>query len=223
MPTPEVLAREKIDQLLTAAGWAVQDYRAYNPSASQGIALREVPLASGRCDYLLLVDHIPVGVIEAEKQGTTLSTIADQPGPLRQKSSRFPRRTASEKHRGPPFRLRIHRRRNPFPRPARSRHPLAPRLCLSPATNFRLLAYEARQAPRAPSSTRLRTSAYGLRQRPRKEWHRRHAGHARLPDRGHHQPRKILRRRSSPRSYPDGDRFGYLYPRGLEQLPVHSS
>ena len=72
--------REKIDQLLTAAGWAVQDYRAYNPSASQGIALREVPLASGRCDYLLLVDRVPVGVIEAKKEGTTLSTVADQSG-----------------------------------------------------------------------------------------------------------------------------------------------
>src|ERR1039458_9941339 len=80
MPTPEDLAREKIDQLLTAAGWAVQNYRAYNPSASQGIALREVPLASGRCDYLLLVDRVPVGVIEAKKEGTTLSTVADQSG-----------------------------------------------------------------------------------------------------------------------------------------------
>jgi hypothetical protein len=38
MPTPEDLAREKIDQLLIAAGWAVQDYRAYNPSASRGVA-----------------------------------------------------------------------------------------------------------------------------------------------------------------------------------------
>jgi len=52
MLTPEDLAREKIDQLLIAAGWAVQDYRAYNPSASKGIALREVPPASGRCDSL---------------------------------------------------------------------------------------------------------------------------------------------------------------------------
>jgi len=80
MPTPEDLAREKIDQLLTAAGWAVQNYRAYNPTSSQGIALREVPLASGRCDYLLLVDRVPVGVIEAKKEGTTLSTVADQSG-----------------------------------------------------------------------------------------------------------------------------------------------
>ncbi len=76
--TPEQTARAKIDALLDAAGWAVQDYKAFNPGASRGIALREVPLASGRCDYLLLVDRIPVGVIEAKKEGTTLSTVADQ-------------------------------------------------------------------------------------------------------------------------------------------------
>jgi len=80
MPTPEAQAREKIDALLVAAGWVVQDYKAFNPSAARGIALREVPLASGRCDYLLLVDRAPAGVIEAKKEGTTLSAVADQSG-----------------------------------------------------------------------------------------------------------------------------------------------
>jgi type I restriction enzyme, R subunit len=78
MSTPEERAREKIDELLIAAGWAVQDYKAFNPGAALGIALREVPLASGRCDYLLLVERIPLGVIEAKKEGTTLSTVSDQ-------------------------------------------------------------------------------------------------------------------------------------------------
>lgn len=77
---PEQNARENIDALLGAAGWVVQDYRAFNPSAARGIALREVPLKSGRCDYLLLVDRQPVGVIEAKKAGTTLSAVADQSG-----------------------------------------------------------------------------------------------------------------------------------------------
>ena len=36
---PEQQAREKIDQLLTTAGWAVQDYTKYNPAAALGIAL----------------------------------------------------------------------------------------------------------------------------------------------------------------------------------------
>ena len=76
--SPEAAARQKIDALLIAAGWAIQDYKAFNPGAARGIALREVPLDSGRCDYLLLVDRIPLGVIEAKKEGTTLSTVSDQ-------------------------------------------------------------------------------------------------------------------------------------------------
>jgi type I restriction enzyme, R subunit len=78
--SPEAAARLKIDELLVAAGWAIQDYKAFNPSAARGIALREVPLESGRCDYLLLVDRIPLGVIEAKKKGTTLSTVSEQSG-----------------------------------------------------------------------------------------------------------------------------------------------
>ena len=58
---PEQLARQNIDQMLRASGWAVQDYKAFDPSASVGVALREVPLMSGRCDYLLLVNRRPVG------------------------------------------------------------------------------------------------------------------------------------------------------------------
>lgn len=78
MTTPEQLARRQIDALLTAAGWIVQDYSAYQPSAARGIALREVPLASGRCDYLLLVDRQPLGVIEAKRSGTLLTGVAEQ-------------------------------------------------------------------------------------------------------------------------------------------------
>lgn len=76
--TPEEIARQEIDKQLTAAGWIIQDYRALNLSAGRGIALREVPLKTGPCDYLLLVDCRPVGVIEAKKAGTTLSGVADQ-------------------------------------------------------------------------------------------------------------------------------------------------
>ncbi|HVC09521.1 MAG TPA: type I restriction-modification enzyme R subunit C-terminal domain-containing protein [Elusimicrobiota bacterium] len=66
--------------MLGAAGWVIQDYKKLNPGAARGIALREVPLKSGRCDYLLMVDRKPVGIIEAKKKGTTLSTVADQSG-----------------------------------------------------------------------------------------------------------------------------------------------
>src|SRR4051794_6401041 len=78
--TPEQQARRRIDAMLAASGWAVQDYTRFNPGAARGIALREVPLAAGRCDYLLIVDRRAVGVVEAKREGTTLSTVADQSG-----------------------------------------------------------------------------------------------------------------------------------------------
>ena len=76
--TPEGSARHKIDAALILSGWIVQDYKAINLGAGFGIAVREVPLKSGRCDYLLLVDRKAVGVIEAKKVGEKLSTVADQ-------------------------------------------------------------------------------------------------------------------------------------------------
>lgn len=39
MPTPEELARQTIDAMLAAAGWAVQDYKAFDPSASTETAM----------------------------------------------------------------------------------------------------------------------------------------------------------------------------------------
>jgi type I restriction enzyme R subunit len=73
-PTPEQKARENIDALLTAAGWIVQDRKAANPSAGRGVAVREFPMRSGygEADYLLYVDGMAVGVIEAKKEGSTL-------------------------------------------------------------------------------------------------------------------------------------------------------
>jgi type I restriction enzyme R subunit len=75
---PEEKARQHIDATLTQCGWTVQDYKALDLSASRGVALREVPLKSGRCDYLLLVDRKPCGIVEAKPEGTTLSGVADQ-------------------------------------------------------------------------------------------------------------------------------------------------
>lgn len=72
-PAPEALARQQIDSQLVEAGWTIQDYKAVDFSASRGIALREVPLKTGPCDYLLLVDRLAVGVIEAKKVGITLA------------------------------------------------------------------------------------------------------------------------------------------------------
>ena len=40
--------------------------------------MREYPTTEGPCDYLLLVGRKAVGVVEAKKQGTTLSGVSDQ-------------------------------------------------------------------------------------------------------------------------------------------------
>jgi type I restriction enzyme R subunit len=77
-PAPEQRARQQIDAKLLAAGWIVQDYKALDFSAGRGLAVREVPLKTGPCDYLLLVDRKAIGVIEAKKEGATLSTVAEQ-------------------------------------------------------------------------------------------------------------------------------------------------
>jgi type I restriction enzyme R subunit len=77
---PEQQARQKIDAQLLASGWIVQDYTKMDLSAGRGIAIREVPLKTGPCDYLLLVDRKPVGVLEAKKKGAKLSVVADQSG-----------------------------------------------------------------------------------------------------------------------------------------------
>jgi len=78
--TPEQRARQQIDAMLVASGWVVQDYKQFDPAAGRGIALREAPLKSGACDYLLLVDRKAVGVVEAKKHGTLLSGVAEQSG-----------------------------------------------------------------------------------------------------------------------------------------------
>ena len=75
--TPEQRARVKIDQQLSDAGWAVHDRQEINLYAAQGVAVRETTMATGagRADYLLYVDQVIVGVIEAKPAGTTLSEV----------------------------------------------------------------------------------------------------------------------------------------------------
>lgn len=60
--TPEQLARGKIDAQFAACGWAVQDYADVDFGAGRASALREVPLKTGPCDYLLLGEELPAGL-----------------------------------------------------------------------------------------------------------------------------------------------------------------
>lgn len=77
---PEERARAEIDRLLAAAGWSVQSMSEANIHASRGVALREFPLKSGHgfADYLLYIDARAAGVIEAKKEGVTLTGVESQ-------------------------------------------------------------------------------------------------------------------------------------------------
>ena len=78
--TPEARARQTIDALLTAAGWHVCDVASANIHAGMGVAIREFPLNPGHgfADYLLYVNGKACGVIEAKKEGATLSGVEVQ-------------------------------------------------------------------------------------------------------------------------------------------------
>ena len=77
---PEQEARVEIDKLLASAGWQVMDAAQANIHAVRGVAIREFPLAQGHgfADYLLYVDGKAAGVIEAKKQGATLTGVEVQ-------------------------------------------------------------------------------------------------------------------------------------------------
>ena len=77
---PEQIARDKIDQMLSEAGWVVQCKKKINLSANQGVAVREYQTDVGPADYVLFVDRKPVGIIEAkrEEEGHRLTTVEDQ-------------------------------------------------------------------------------------------------------------------------------------------------
>ena len=78
--TPEARARQTIDKLLVAAGWHVCDVANANLRAATGVAIREFPLDPGHgfADYLLYVNGKACGVIEAKKEGATLSGVEGQ-------------------------------------------------------------------------------------------------------------------------------------------------
>src|SRR5436305_6972139 len=75
---PEERARQNIDELLMQAGWFVQDFQRFNLSAGTGVAIREFSVMSGATDYLLFVKREAVGVIEAKKEGQTLTGVEEQ-------------------------------------------------------------------------------------------------------------------------------------------------
>ncbi|MCB0613229.1 MAG: DEAD/DEAH box helicase family protein [Phaeodactylibacter sp.] len=77
---PEQIARDRIDAMLSKAGWNVQDKDTLNWAAGPGIAIREYQTSGGWADYILFVGQQPVGLIEAkaEDKAQSLSTVEEQ-------------------------------------------------------------------------------------------------------------------------------------------------
>src|SRR6266571_5064613 len=81
MSSPEELAREKIDKLLTDCGWIIQNRSTINLAASRGVAIREALLKDrDEVDYLLFIDGKAIGTVEAKPEGFTLTGVEEQSG-----------------------------------------------------------------------------------------------------------------------------------------------
>ncbi len=78
--SPEQIARDTIDKMLKASGWAVQNKRNINLNDGIGQAIREYQTDVGPADYVLFVDKQAVGVIEAKPEdwGHKITTVEDQ-------------------------------------------------------------------------------------------------------------------------------------------------
>lgn len=77
---PEQIARDEIDAQLTRCGWIVQNNNRIDFNAGIGIAVREYQTEIGPADYVLFINRIPVGIIEAkrEEEGQRLSVHEEQ-------------------------------------------------------------------------------------------------------------------------------------------------
>lgn len=64
---PKQKARDTIDRKLIESGFAVQDRKHIDWRVSPGNAVKEYPTDVGPADYVLLVDRVPVGVIEEKE------------------------------------------------------------------------------------------------------------------------------------------------------------
>jgi type I restriction enzyme R subunit len=81
MPSPEELAREKIDKIPADCGWTIQNRNTINLSADRGVAIRESLLKDrDEVDYLLFVDGKAIGTVEAKPEGYTLTGVEEQSG-----------------------------------------------------------------------------------------------------------------------------------------------
>ena len=76
----EEKARIVIDKKLKEAGYVIQDMTEFNPYQSLGVAVREYSTDTGPADYIIFINGVPCGVIEAKEsqKGDNLSTAEAQ-------------------------------------------------------------------------------------------------------------------------------------------------
>ncbi|MCW8957145.1 MAG: type III restriction endonuclease subunit R, partial [Gammaproteobacteria bacterium] len=74
----EAETREAIDKKLIEAGWVIQDKKRLNLLESLGVAVREMDTDSGPADYMLFIDGIACGIIEAKREGEDLGHVSSQ-------------------------------------------------------------------------------------------------------------------------------------------------
>lgn len=73
---PELFTRTSIDATPAEAGWLVLDRDQMNLATGPGVAVREFPTDTGRCDHLLFLEGKPAGLIEARREGRVLTELA---------------------------------------------------------------------------------------------------------------------------------------------------
>jgi len=66
--TPEQKARDNIDKQLRLAGWDIQDKKSIDLTVKLGVAVREYQTDIGPADYVLFVDRVACGIIEAKRE-----------------------------------------------------------------------------------------------------------------------------------------------------------
>ncbi len=72
-------ARQNIDSMLEASGWQIQNYAERATDAPLSVVVREYPLQDDQsADYLLFINEVAVGIIEAKKEGKTLGGALQQ-------------------------------------------------------------------------------------------------------------------------------------------------
>jgi type I restriction enzyme, R subunit len=77
--SPEQRARIRIDEMLEAAGWKLQNYSGQpNIKAGPGVAVREFVTPRGPVDYMLFADGKVAGSVEAKAEGHTLRSVDNQ-------------------------------------------------------------------------------------------------------------------------------------------------